>query len=203
MITVTQVHILGAVISSHQKQNLGSFGASPFELNCLWSHLRLYSPSEGINLTIPSSPDSHPPNSSSQNPLLVQPPVPSENEGADDQTAVQTEFISVGESLLSDISDYELDSRSVDEFGTDPGSVQVGVEVLGGVPTEWDYTIRGLVLKDVWHLFNMLYLPATHGLWKHFTRELCDAIFIPNEADCHQINCWGATQNPPRRYEEL
>ncbi|EKM73567.1 hypothetical protein AGABI1DRAFT_134505 [Agaricus bisporus var. burnettii JB137-S8] len=49
----------------------------------------------------------------------------------------------------------------------------------------------------------MFYLSVTHGLRKQFTRELRDAIFIPDEEDRIRVNTWGAQQNPPQTYESL
>ena len=36
-----------------------------------------------------------------------------------------------------------------------------------------------------------------------FTRELRDAIFIPDQADKSRINSWGELQNPPQTYNTL
>lgn len=75
------------------------------------------------------------------------------------------------------------------------------IQPLG--PMEWDYSVRSRVLKDVWHVFHMLYLPATHGLRKQFTRDLRDIVFVPYDEDRYRINSWGATQTIPKAYEEL
>jgi len=49
----------------------------------------------------------------------------------------------------------------------------------------------------------MFYISAKHGLQKQFTRDLRDAIFIPDQVDKARINAWGAAQNPPKTYEGL
>lgn len=49
----------------------------------------------------------------------------------------------------------------------------------------------------------MFYISATHSLQKQFTRELCDAFFIPDEEDHQRINAWVAQQNPLQTYKNL
>jgi hypothetical protein len=49
----------------------------------------------------------------------------------------------------------------------------------------------------------MFYISATHALRKQFTRELRDAILIPDHDDKTRINAWGATQSPPCTYASL
>lgn len=73
------------------------------------------------------------------------------------------------------------------------------------LPTEancqvWDKVIYSRVLKDIFHVFNMFHLPANHGLRNEFSRELRDAIFIPDPEDRKRIEAWGQTQSPPQNF---
>jgi hypothetical protein len=60
-----------------------------------------------------------------------------------------------------------------------------GEDILATItrPVTWDTTIRSRVLKDVFHVFNMLRLPAIHGLRKEFGRALRDILFVADKED--------------------
>jgi hypothetical protein len=45
LVEISEVLVPAAIISSHDKRSLQSFGPTPFSLVCLWSHLRIYDPS--------------------------------------------------------------------------------------------------------------------------------------------------------------
>lgn len=197
VINVVCVHNRGAIISSHQKRSLDSFGDPPFSLICLRNHLRLYSPTTS-NLSETTTATT----STSTSTLLTSTCIPPHVDVSDDTFDIQNETISLGESLSSDISGTEP-ANVTNSFAVDNQSASVGAEIIGEVPSEWDYSVHSRVLKDVWHVFHMLYLPATHALRKQFTRELRDAFFIPNEDDQRHINSWGAIQKPPKTYQEL
>lgn len=90
----------------------------------------------------------------------------------------------------------------------DAASSGLGEKILGPEPemldeSEFDLTLRSRILKDSFHVFNMFYISATHSLRLQFTRELRDAIFVPDQADKSRINSWGAIQNPPQTYNTL
>ncbi|EKM74049.1 hypothetical protein AGABI1DRAFT_133695 [Agaricus bisporus var. burnettii JB137-S8] len=197
VINVVRVHNRGAIISSHQKRSLDSFGDPPFSLICLRNHLRLYSPT-----TSNPSETTTATTSTSTSTLLTSTCIPPHVDVSDDLFDIQNKTISLGESLSSDISGTES-ANVTNSFAVDNQSASVGAEIIGEVPSEWDYSVHSRVLKDVWHVFHMLYLPATHALRKQFTRELRDAFFIPNEDDQRHINSWGAIQKPPKTYQEL
>jgi hypothetical protein len=68
----------------------------------------------------------------------------------------------------------------------DAASAALGEKILGpeqeiSDEPEFDSTLRSRVLKDPFHVFNMFYISATHSLRPHFTRELRDAIFVPDK----------------------
>jgi len=60
--------------------------------------------------------------------------------------------------------------------------------------------IRSRVLKDAFHVFNMLYIPRNHGLRIEFARALRDAMFIPDNDDKQRIIAWGSIQDPPQTW---
>ncbi|KAF7762010.1 hypothetical protein Agabi119p4_10002 [Agaricus bisporus var. burnettii] len=208
IVEVLRVHVPGAVITSHQKRSLDGFGTPPFKLVCLRSHLKLY-----------STPPIHQANQTTAPSYLIPPPSgPShcyellihEHDGTSDgELEGQNEVISLQDSLSTDISGstmnlagYSVNSENADTEATTSSRI-IGEIDSASSPSEWDYSIRSRVLKDPWHFFHMLYLPATHGLRKQFTQELRDGLFIPHDEDRRRINSWGAVQKPSKTYEEL
>ncbi|KAF8226146.1 hypothetical protein L208DRAFT_1015967, partial [Tricholoma matsutake] len=59
------------------------------------------------------------------------------------------------------------------------------------------------ILKDPFHVFNMFYISAAHGLLHEFAITLRDAMFIWDQTDKSCIIAWGQTQNPPQSWDEL
>jgi hypothetical protein len=197
IVDVSEVRVPGAIIATHGKRPLDSFGPVPFSIVFLRSHLRTYSPStfqtQVQPLPVLPSPCHH---SSMVGSLNSHP----DQLGSMAETEVE-DGASIGALLSQDLSG----SSTSEDFprNMDSPSKATGAEILGHDPEHWDNVIHSCVLKDIWHVFNMFYISATHGLRKQFTRELRDAIFIPDEEDKTRINIWGSTQAPPRTYEIL
>ncbi|XP_006454870.1 hypothetical protein AGABI2DRAFT_114604 [Agaricus bisporus var. bisporus H97] len=123
------------------------------------------------------------------------------------EASVEGESISVSELWDHDLSESDkvYDNHTTQaNYCRQSGDSSDGLLLRIEDPQNWlNQPIRSRVLKDVWHVFHMFYLSVTHGLQKQFTRELRDAIFIPDKEDRIRINTWGAQQNPPQTYESL
>jgi hypothetical protein len=195
VVHVQKVLVPGAIISQHHKRSLESFGQLPFDIVCLRSHLRL--------ATMPLHVDLHPQPTPS--------PVSVDN-------TVETS-ISHLEEPLSDTSDEGIgtllmDASLAEEAGDGPSvssthlpdaqSLSEGQAVLDDAISQATFPkIRSRVLKDVFHVFNMLYISRTHGLCVAFSRALRDAIFIPDKDDKQRIIVWGSLQNPPKTWAQI
>lgn len=222
LIEVSEVFVPAAIISTHEKRPLQSFGATPFSVVCLRSHLRLYdplaasnfpnsiapSPAEQTNTSVTlsnsksamdvdkcSSHDSHPHSFQALDSETVQ----ADSEDAGD---------GVGALLRATFSGDDVDSNSTPCDGhrdIDLESKACGEEILATIsrPDTWDTAIRSRVLKDVFHVFNMLRLSTTHGLRKEFGRALRDTLFVPDKEDRMRISAWAAKLDPPRTFEQL
>lgn len=105
------------------------------------------------------------------------------------------------ESSHSDASNLPLTTH----YDVDPESRACGNEILANItePVTWDTTIRSRVLKDVFHVFNMLRLSTMHGLRKEFGRALRDTLFIPDREDRLRISAWAAKLQPPKTFQQL
>ena len=68
--------------------------------------------------------------------------------------------------LISDNPDVELGSHQVlgdiSERDIDDESGALGLEIISEIPTE--HLIQSRVLKDPFHVFNMIYISKAHGL---------------------------------------
>ncbi|EKM74532.1 hypothetical protein AGABI1DRAFT_95562 [Agaricus bisporus var. burnettii JB137-S8] len=175
---LTPVLVFGSdltnVVAEGQKRSLDGFGTPPFKLVCLRSHLKLYStpPIHQANQTTAPSYLIPPPSGPSHSyELLIH-----EHDGTSDgELESQNEVISLQDLLSTDISGstmnlagYSVNSENADTEATTSSRIIREIDSASS-PSEWDYSIRSRVLKDPWHFFHMLYLPATHGLRKQFT----------------------------------
>ena len=122
---------------------------------------------------------------------------------------LQVTFTGLGDAVeSSDISNHDLSSGSDPSHGhhdIDIESRAWGEDILSTItrPVAWDNTIRSRVLKDVFHVFNMLRLSTMHGLRKEFGRALCDVLFVADKEDRMQIAIWATKLNPPKTFEQL
>ena len=67
----------------------------------------------------------------------------------------------------------------------------------------WDDTLQSHILKDIFHVFNMLYLSMSHTLRKEFGWALHDVIFVSDQEDRMQISAWASHLQPPKTFENL
>lgn len=56
------------------------------------------------------------------------------------------------------------------------------------------HIIRSRVLKDPFHVFNMIYISRTHALRIPFAQALRDAMFIPHPEDKWRVSIWLQTK---------
>jgi hypothetical protein len=197
---VLKVLVPGAIVSSHAKRALNSFGPVPFTIVFLRSHLQTFNPATSFRENDVYGLGSNLPLSEMLGPLA--PPSLEEPEHGDDAA------VPIGNLLSSDLPDPLEPSTSDILLSVDAACAALREKILGPEQEildepEFDSTLRSRVLKDPFHVFNMFYISATHSLRPHFARELRDAIFVPDEADKSHIDSWGALQDPPQTYNTL
>ncbi|KAF8809042.1 hypothetical protein BYT27DRAFT_7095289 [Phlegmacium glaucopus] len=216
VITVTDVLVPGAIIATHHKRALSTFGAAPFTLVCLRSHLQLFQSPNPMPHMMPSNSS----NQLSQPEQSRSPAIVSEEfqagKSANLKPSEPVEEIE-GPSLAELISDQVQDIDDVDApdstalslstenlpHEVDVSSAAEGNSVLGPIPDQWNTRILSRVLNDPFHLFNRIYISAVHSLRKEFARALRDALFVPDIKDKSRIAAWGATQKPPLSFDDL
>jgi hypothetical protein len=201
VVQVNSVLVPGAIMNQHHKKTLRSFGPPPFNVVCLRSHLHI------ATASAPSS--IHDSMNAGTKPPIIQEerPISSSDSSEQDSSAdkdVDHVVDGVGD-LLKDVESINVaDLANIHpstEHVSDPQSLLEGLSVLGdGSTSEALSKIRSRVLKDVFHVFNMLYISRMHGLRVEFSRALRDAIFIPDEQDKQRIIAWGLLQDPSQTW---
>jgi len=198
LIQVNDVYVPGAIISLHRDQSLSSFGEPPFNLVCRKSQIKTF-----VEDFIPL-PSSSPALSISTHHTEYLDPLtelgdsdhsPLVQSGHSDLENLNISFSDVNAlpPTLSASASGAIDQAAVEEF------VQL-LNELTAMP--WAPAIRSGVLKDIFHVFHMIYIPKSHGLHVTFSRALRDAIFLPDAEDKKRIVSFLACQNPPMTWNE-
>ncbi|KAH6903571.1 hypothetical protein BKA70DRAFT_1433611 [Coprinopsis sp. MPI-PUGE-AT-0042] len=218
LVEITDTIVPGAIIPTHKKCSLSELGPPMFFLVCLKSHVWVYDPHAfALSDRDPDTPgqmdiDIHnsPPiytgetieegdGSYGEMPLDGDDLHGPDHEGLEDSICNdETHNEGIGSSALHLPTPQNLSSYIVDQE-----SEAFGNTLFSSLPTQWDPTVRSHVLKDVFHVFNMLQLSPKHGLRADFSRALHDILFVPNEEDRVRINAWAEAQTPPTTFDQL
>lgn len=260
VITVQEVFIPGALVTTHNQRSLKSFGPPPFDVVCLRSHVRTrpvastapdssqstLSELEESSSRLPPGQDRNPtppsPGPTSALPTLEElqnretpellDPVPQNDSTADTYEPSATGiadavFDSLEELGTSEDSPADLpptgaagsqsqERPDLSTLGRDKDGEEYGRSLLSewdmpsplpGHDSEsepiaaWKTPIHSRVLKDPWHVFNMLDTPRNHGARIIFANALRDAIFIPDKGDKEKISRYLSTLPTPRTWE--
>ena len=190
VVQIQEVLVPGAIMTTHNKKILQDFGPSPFSVVCLKSHIRTVS-SRSFEHGYTKMQDISSENLQSFN----LPVIPDLQADAEQETST-----GLG-TLMSDDGDIEPDSQCMlgDNNDVDDESKAIGLEIIGEMPIEYPL-IRSRVLKDPFHVFNMIYIPKGHGLLYDFAHALHDAIFIPDKEDKDRIGAFAASLDPPQTW---
>ncbi|KAJ7206804.1 hypothetical protein GGX14DRAFT_637030 [Mycena pura] len=184
VLSIHEVLIPGAIIginkdANQQKCTLADFGSTPFEILAHRSHVRIVLPPPAP-LAISKLPTTEPTRTPTS-----EPEAPSEDS------------VSAFEGL-DDGDDNDSDPITVSSAIPDEQSATVGASTLGPeVRNDLDYLtrIRSRVLKDIFHVFHMLYISRTHGLRLAFVHAFRDACLVPHPADKARIETYLTTKN--------
>ncbi|KAG6825492.1 hypothetical protein H0H92_003568 [Tricholoma furcatifolium] len=202
VIEVHKVLVPGALVANgvSPQRSLESHGEAPFHIVCYLRHLR-HSPSTESS----ASNETVAPASSS---IIPMDSTASADREFDDSNANGGVEPSPGfGDILADVchTNEHAESENTAAYVPDLESQLEGQRVLSTIDfsANWNQSIRSRILKDPFHVFNMLYLSASHGLLKEFAIALRDAIFIWDKADKSRIVVWGQTQNPPLSWNDI
>ncbi|KAJ3963491.1 hypothetical protein EV361DRAFT_956977, partial [Lentinula raphanica] len=182
-VRIDEIVIPGA---KFQKRALRDFGELPFSIICLRSLLRI-GPTSHIHLPTKPLPRS-----------VSTPRMPT-----DPETSSLLQASAVDSDLDSEVLSHIINTESaeatidLDAAERDDSSTLIGQEVLGPrdpILPQFAETIRSRVLKDPFHVFNMIYLPKSHALRIPFAQALRDAMLIPHPEDKRRVLDWIRTK---------
>ena len=194
LIDIDEIFIPGAVITVHHGRPLSSFGPPPFSVVCKKSQVYTF-----VESFLPVQTGMAPPNPSEPSIGNYSNNIEDTIEPGslpDDQTM---EPLNVG------FSDPPISFTTLSD--TSGGQDISGLEEWGSIiadlaQTPWPTEVRSRVLKDIFHVFQMISISKTHGLRVKFSQALRDAIFLPNPEDKQQIESYLARQSPPLTFEQ-
>ncbi|KAK0500418.1 hypothetical protein EDD18DRAFT_1438914 [Armillaria luteobubalina] len=183
LIEITKIFIPGAIISTHRKQALSEFGQCPFSLVILRSRIRTYIPGF-LDLDVEESTQ------------LVAEGVAvldssSFGEDVSDDLGTSEECRQAeqgGQSFERLIIEFCDLLASVNTDGREGG----GLDVDGLKTIPWPKERHSRVLKDIFHVFQMIWIP----------KILRDAIFLPDPSDMKVIKSYLACLSPPMTWKE-
>ncbi|KAF6759179.1 hypothetical protein DFP72DRAFT_1102402 [Ephemerocybe angulata] len=220
LVTITKVLVPGAIITSHHKRPLSAFGSTPFELVCNRTYLRMYDPLT-FELPCPPTPmsqsEDEPGGTNEENAGGVEPeePLGRSDRPGEELESRAGELLQRALGLSGSLDDDEEDLDELSPLAAEPAGgarvVDAGSDAQGRIMSanikrpsgQTGNILRTRVLKDIFHLFNMLRLPATHGLRKEFTRALRDILFVANLEDRVRIMAWASRQPGAPTFEQL
>ncbi|PBK95300.1 hypothetical protein ARMGADRAFT_795222 [Armillaria gallica] len=213
LIEITNIFVPGAIISTHRKQALSEFGRCPFSLVALRSRLRTYIPGflesdaeeseqPGLQPTVEGV-------AVLDSPSLDQTDDASSEDASNNLGTGERREAEQGgrsfECLIIEFCDL-LASANADgseDGGLDPEGVRKCEEILEELKKiPWPNDRRSGVLKDIFHVFQMIWIPKSHGLRITFARILRDAIFLPDLSDMKVIISYLARLSPPMTWKE-
>ncbi|KAF8802776.1 hypothetical protein BYT27DRAFT_7111482, partial [Phlegmacium glaucopus] len=203
LIEISEVLVPAAIISSHEKRSLKSFGSTPFSLVCLRSHLQIYDPltfnflggitpvvqlnTAGPSTLVTSAMDIDKQSSHPQpfEGAALDAGQPDSEDGTVDGMGSLLKATFTGDAVEMNNIHNSSSGSGHSHHDIDLESRVCGKDILATVarPVAWDTTIRSRVLKDVFHVFNMLWLSTMHGLRKEFGRALRDILFVADKED--------------------
>ncbi|KAG6818637.1 hypothetical protein H0H93_003273 [Arthromyces matolae] len=197
VITVNEVLVPGTVMSQHQKRSLQEMGIPPFDVVTHRTHVRVIGlppntpslPSTMFTSSRPTSPRASTSSElESETPMLPPP--------CDEEDPEMSDMIDVP--LGDMISNIGNSDETVGQIigDRDIESAELGSETLGpNQPASFTTIIRTRVIKDAFHVFNMIYISRSHGLRVPFAQALRDALLVPHPEDKRQIEAYLGTKN--------
>ncbi|KAF8075254.1 hypothetical protein FPV67DRAFT_1728203, partial [Lyophyllum atratum] len=208
VIEVHDVLVPGALIThggrNSTKRFLKEFGQPPFHLVCLRSHLRNSVTRSGA-MSASHSSYSLPETLPNEELPLTDSDDPRQGSPIEEERNISShESVRVGDLLHESLSTIPSEPAAREHHIIDPASREMGERILQetGAST-WVNHRRSGVVKDAFHIFNMFYISAAHGLLQEFAIALRDAIFIPDQDDKARVIAWGRTQDPPQSWSEI
>ena len=197
LIDIKEVYIPGAVITTHHGRPLSSFGDIPFSVICrktqVYTFVESFIP---VSVATPQSP----PVSEDRSPEDLLAPLKEAEMTVNEDHSLASLDIGFGQPDLSAIQETEMDPKNSDRCRTSEEECNKILQDLHS--RNWPSDIRSRILKDIFHVFHMIYISKSHGLRVTFSRALRDTIFLPDPEDKRRIESYLSRQMPPVTWDE-
>ncbi|KAF6750676.1 hypothetical protein DFP72DRAFT_817488, partial [Ephemerocybe angulata] len=190
LVTLTEVRVPGALLTSHHGQSLSSFGPPPFQVVCKRTFLRMYDP---LSFKLPEPPQ----------PMSEDGDTSVENNEVDQQGG-EGEPLAESEQEETDHGAGNLLRQSMGEGeASDALGQAMSAKLKRPNQQSSGAALKTRVLKDLFHVFNMLRISANHALRREFARVLRDILFVFDKEDRARIAAWAARLEVARTFEQL
>ena len=170
-IDVQKILIPGAIIQTHHGHALKDFGIPPFTV--IFNRNQLHTAFPEVEDSTPDLPSRQNRNMDIQDEVTnIVKEYLSTDTGDDDSWTRSIDNDCEAIPAMSTINQHEIDSENL----------RIGAEFISYIPT-FEPVIRSRVLKDIWHIFDMISISKSYSLRQEFARTLRDAVFLINKED--------------------
>jgi hypothetical protein len=197
VINVDDIYVPGAIMTVHHGRPLSSFGTPPFTVVCKQRQVYSFVESFAPPPVAVSSPET-------QSAAAVDTaPEPPPNPDADEMPTVDQTMDRLSITFSNPSAATPSVVQSEKDSAIDTGGLENWDAFLREMATQpWPTQTRSRVLKDIFHVFQMIIIPKNHGLRVKFSRALRDAIFLPDATDKKRIESYLARLSPPMTFVE-
>jgi len=172
-IEVQKILIPAAIIQTHKSRALKDFGLPPFTVIVKQNQVHATLPEIESNTPMPTNDDGL--NHTLQNEV----------------TSILEQVESTGhheDSWTNNIDNCtEKEDTPSTQHVIDGENMKIAAEFMSQIPS-FKPLIRSRVLKDIWHIFDMISIAKNHALRAKFARTLRDAVFLINEEDKARVD---------------
>ncbi|KAF6742765.1 hypothetical protein DFP72DRAFT_1104354 [Ephemerocybe angulata] len=199
IVQVNEVYVPGAIMPLQRNRTLSSFPeGTPFHVICLKTQVKHYVPDYLARIQ----------------PAPAMPPQPDAGGDMPDYAIedVVEDLEQANNPSLAHLNVGFNDENSVPPQTSSPlqptnksdeAIAKLYEQILESITrTPWAPEIRSGVLKDIFHVFHMIYIPKSHGLRVTFARILRDAIFLADKEDKRRVESYLARLTPPMTWDE-
>lgn len=200
LVNVESIAIPAAIISTHNKRSLASFGAAPFLLVCDRRHLQTAPPqshssdalhSDSVPIVphaqIPSSPAAPMPISPSTEHLSSD-DGPEDNDEAGEERRNELRVIALGGGPATE-------EQTLEGAEQDPEAMQFATQLADQGGSEVGQHIFSRIIGDAWHIMDRIKTPKNHGLRVKFIRAFRDILFSVVKEDKDRVEAVLVSKN--------
>lgn len=201
VVTVTEVCVWGAKLSLHRNITLQQIGPPPFDIVCsqrlVQSRYELplmpSEPPDGITTPVSAQSQAEPDLDGARRTMSIDTP-PTEELSAESEYDNLAAIPIAADAPLTNPTE---ETSAVKTAQADEAAIKLCEEIMQDFQhndPNWGYGLASRVLKDPWHLMDMIRVSKVHGLRTAFARAYRDALFIPDDSDRKRLSAFFVSQ---------